>query len=117
MPKLLRLDGGLLAFYCPGCRMHHAFNSGWTFDGNMDAPTFSPSILVGPWWRMPHGWDYESASRDENGDLKLASDGVHTLGAFEARCHSFVRSGMIEFLSDCTHEFAGKTVPMVDVDA
>ena len=27
-------------------------------------------------------------------------------------CHSFVRNGQVEFLSDCTHEFAGKTVPL-----
>ena len=27
-------------------------------------------------------------------------------------CHSFVRAGQIEFLGDCTHEFAGQTVPM-----
>ncbi|MGC4033677.1 MAG: hypothetical protein QM754_18485 [Tepidisphaeraceae bacterium] len=28
------------------------------------------------------------------------------------RCHSFVRDGQIEFLGDCTHELAGKTVPL-----
>lgn len=27
-------------------------------------------------------------------------------------CHSFVRNGKIEFLSDCTHELAGKTVEL-----
>lgn len=39
-------------FYCPGCKSHHAFttkspgfNSPWTFDGNLEAPTFSPSLL------------------------------------------------------------------------
>jgi hypothetical protein len=25
-------------------------------------------------------------------------------------CHSFIRNGKWEFLSDCTHEMAGKTV-------
>lgn len=33
-------------------------------------------------------------------------------GAPPARCHLFIRAGQIEFLGDCTHEFAGKTVPM-----
>lgn len=28
-------------------------------------------------------------------------------------CHSFLRAGQWEFLSDCTHELAGQTVPMV----
>jgi hypothetical protein len=30
----------------------------------------------------------------------------------EKRCHSWVRNGSIEYLGDCTHELAGKTVPM-----
>lgn len=29
------------------------------------------------------------------------------------RCHSFLRDGYWEFLSDCTHALAGQTVPMV----
>jgi hypothetical protein len=117
MHKLTRLSDGLLSFYCPGCKCNHAFDKRWTFDGNMEAPTFSPSLLVGPYWTMPPGWDYETAPRDEAGELVLAVDGIHTLGAVQVRCHSFVRAGMIEFLPDCTHELAGRTVPMVDVDA
>ena len=50
-----------LAFVCPGCAVMHS-NSGlhmlpvncgdvkapsWDFDGNLDAPTLSPSILTG----------------------------------------------------------------------
>ena len=30
------------------------------------------------------------------------------------RCHSFVREGRIEFLSDCTHALAGQTVELPD---
>ena len=30
------------------------------------------------------------------------------------RCHSFVRSGRIEFLSDSTHALAGQTVDLPD---
>jgi len=35
------------------------------------------------------------------------------------RCHSFVRDGRIQFLSDCTHSLAGQTVdiPRTDDDA
>lgn len=32
------------------------------------------------------------------------------------RCHSFVRDGKIEFLGDCTHEMAGTTIELPDVD-
>ncbi len=39
------------AFYCPGCDNHHVYivkskqNYCWTFNGDMDKPTFSPSLL------------------------------------------------------------------------
>lgn len=29
-------------------------------------------------------------------------------------CHSFVRNGVIEFLSDCTHALKGQHVPLPD---
>lgn len=31
-------------------------------------------------------------------------------------CHSFVNDGKIQFLSDCSHELAGKTMDLLDVD-
>jgi hypothetical protein len=34
----------------------------------------------------------------------------------ETRCHLFIRNGKIQFLGDCTHELAGKTVDMVEFD-
>jgi hypothetical protein len=95
--------------------MLHQFDSRWTFDGNMDAPTFAPSLLVGPWWRMPHDWDSDTAPRNLDGTYVLSPDGVHMASAFEAQCHSFVRSGRIEFLRDCTHEFAGQTVDLPEL--
>lgn len=75
-----------VGFWCPGCDEVHVIKTsagGWTFDGNAERPTFSPSILV-------------------------------TGGGGDRRCHSFVRAGSIEFLSDCTHALAGKTVPLPD---
>jgi hypothetical protein len=72
-------------FYCAGCsELHQVHVAGvntpvWGWDGNVEKPTFSPSILV--------------TSRDR-------------------KCHSFVRDGKIEFLSDCTHEFAGIPLPL-----
>lgn len=71
-------------FWCPACECGHYIGPGWTSDGNLDAPTISPSILV----------------RSGNAEGQTV-------------CHMFVRAGMIEYLSDCTHALAGKTVPMV----
>jgi hypothetical protein len=84
-------DGGRwLAFWCPGCQWVHMIpvekpnpvnGACWSFDGNVDAPTFAPSL--------------------------------HLVG----QCHSFVRAGRIEFLSDCAHELAGQTVDIPDMPA
>ncbi len=71
-----------LLFFCPGCRNYHMFDERWQWNGDMDKPTFSPSLLCG-----------------------------HTSNR---RCHSFVRDGRIEFLSDCDHELAGQTVDMLE---
>lgn len=30
--------------WCPGCKFMHPLPDGWTFDGNLDAPTFTPSF-------------------------------------------------------------------------
>ena len=39
------------SFYCPGCKYHHAFYTKggkhtWTWNGSLDKPTFSPSLVI-----------------------------------------------------------------------
>ena len=55
MSKLLRReldDGTDYIFWCPGCACHHFFRVGadegptWQFDGDMEEPTFLPSLFV-----------------------------------------------------------------------
>ena len=31
-------------------------------------------------------------------------------------CHSYIRNGMIQFLSDCTHPLVGQTVPLMEIE-
>ena len=46
--------GEVLVFYCPGCKYDHPFHVGgdnaahpqWEFNGDMERPTFSPSLIV-----------------------------------------------------------------------
>lgn len=83
-------------FFCPGCKETHMFFTSWQFDGNMDKPTVSPSILVA--WRA-------------NPD---AGDGFEEWRK-ERICHSFIKIGMIQFLQDCTHSLKGQTVPLPDI--
>lgn len=66
-------------FFCPGCECSHVIDKRWTFNGDLDKPTFSPSLLCNP--------DHAPS-----------------------RCHTFIRDGKIEFLSDCFHKLAGTTV-------
>ncbi len=84
-------------FHCPGCDDEHVITTkphpnGWDFDGNEQAPTFSPSILVYP---AKHWKDGQAVDTP--------------------RCHSFVRAGRIEFLNDSTHALAGRTVELPDL--
>jgi hypothetical protein len=33
-------------FFCMGCKCLHHFDSRWTFNGDVEKPTFSPSLVV-----------------------------------------------------------------------
>lgn len=110
---LRSIEGGRLGFWCPGCQEMHMVGTGpggWTWNGNKDRPTFSPSVLVTcghyapghkPGGRCWCTFDAEQVAKGkEPGPFKCH------------RCHSFVRDGQIQFLGDCTHALAGKTVPL-----
>ena len=96
-PRLDVTFGYLLTMYCPGCKMLHSIGvdhpkntqAKWGWDGDFVNPTFTPSIAV----HMP--W-LDTANR-------------------KYICHSFIRAGKWEFLSDCAHDLAGQTVDMVDI--
>lgn len=80
-------QGDVVIFFCPGCQAEHAFRIKgpapvWTWKGSVDRPTLKPSLLY------------------------QAVPGVRP------RCHCLVKDGRIEFLRDCEHSLAGKTVSM-----
>jgi hypothetical protein len=102
--KLRSLEGGIVAFECLGCGCGHAIpvaaeppSRNWQWNGNADAPTFTPSILV----TYP-------ANPDAIEEFKEWRT--------ERRCHSFVINGQIQYLPDSTHKFAGKTIELPDWD-
>ena len=84
------------SFWCPGCDKFHSYVTDgtseiyWEFNGDMESPTFSPSLGV-------YSDEY---LRKETTD--------------KYRCHLFVENGQIRYLSDCKHEYAGQTIDMVD---
>jgi hypothetical protein len=121
--KLRQLEGGRVAFWCPGCgeahqvttlvigaRGHENVGPCWGFNGNGDAPTFTPSILVRA-VRVEGGDDeidriLDTYKLPEDRERMLADKRINTV------CHSFVTDGRIQFLGDCTHALSGQTVDL-----
>jgi hypothetical protein len=96
-------------FQCPGCKdSHHVAVPGWDFNGNMEKPTFSPSLLVRCGHYIPNHqgscWCTFNAERP---------DDPAPFNCYQ--CHSYIRDGRIEFLGDCSHPLAGQTVDMPDI--
>lgn len=107
--KLRSVEGGRLMFWCPGCDGAHQVGVGdgdgprWGYNGNPDAPTFTPSILVRGTMPLTDG----QIQRVMNGERLEPAPTV---------CHSFVTDGRIQFLGDCTHALAGQTVDLPGFD-
>ncbi len=77
-------------FFCPGCECGHYVRvqgpgPTWEFNGDIEKPTVTPSILV--------TWD--------EGEARV-----------KKICHSFVVLGKIRFLDDCTHKLRSQTVDL-----
>jgi hypothetical protein len=92
--------GGHALVWCPACDKLHALGvrgddgsrapTEWEWNGDLERPTFSPSLLT---------W---TGDRDNP----------------DTRCHSYIRNGMWDYLADCTHALAGQVnVPMVPLPA
>jgi hypothetical protein len=107
---LRTIEGGNLGFWCPGCEEMHVVSPGWTFDGNYERPTFSPSVLVTSGCKTPQFQAGESCWCTFNAEAVAA--GREPSGFQCSRCHLFVKAGHIEFLGDSTHKLAGQTVEM-----
>ena len=47
-----------------------------------------------------------------NEDFEKPTVSPSILSRGQVVCHLFVKNGMLEYLPDCTHQFAGETIPM-----
>ena len=66
--------------------------------------------MHGVWTRNPNA--LTGAKWTWNGDKVKPTFSPSIVVQGTKRCHSFVTDGLIQFLSDCSHELAGKTVPL-----
>ena len=114
--KLRSAGGGSIIYWCQGCESLHRIQVGegprprWGWNGNVEAPTFTPSVLV-------TGRDFT-----EKGDADF--EAWHAAGcpkpapefdSMDLRCHTFVTDGQVQFLTDCTHKLAGQTLLLPDL--
>lgn len=93
--KYVSSDGVLIGYRmnCPGCGLHHVIfseksdgvPSPWTFNGDLEKPTVTPSLKV-----------------------TMGDDNPYC-------CHFVITDGMVSFCSDSSHSFANKTVPMLPI--
>ena len=87
------------SFDCPGCKHQHVYSicndgSGWQFNGNMDKPSFTPSLL---------------------NSMKVKNEVTGVYDIEKERCHLFVTDGKIIYCGDCNHELAGQTIDLPDI--
>jgi len=93
------------AHYCPGCEeMHYiqtkaprANGAQWSFNGDVDKPTFSPSM------RITGTYDITD---DEHARIMRGEP-------FTPKpycCHYVLTAGVINYCGDCTHALVGQSV-------
>lgn len=102
-PYLRRAQAGY-THWCPACGEMHRLPDRWKFNGDVMAPTFTPSfkhtgrqpfIVDGRWtgdWVL-----------DEHGKAK------------DWCCHYILTAGQLHFCGDCTHAMVGQTVPLPEI--
>jgi len=108
--KLVRLDEhyyplGGFGHWCPGCGHQHEINvdrpnssnAKWSFDGNVQQPTFTPSVNI-RWGRFADPTYVPEEGHDHSGI-----------------CHYTITQGKIQFHGDCTHALKGQLVDLPDL--
>lgn len=87
-----------LAFVCPGCIEMSGSNSTGLHLLPVNTDQTSPA------------WQW-----DENLENPTLNPSILTGKGSPNICHSFLRAGIFEFLSDCTHSLAGQKVELPDL--
>ena len=96
MAKVIETRDGWMIRCRASCQWHEfpknptAKGHRWSFNGDLENPTFSPSMNETRNWPGPH----------------------HNPDAPSSRCHFIVSNGRISYCSDCTHDLRGQSFPL-----
>jgi hypothetical protein len=91
--SILRRGQGRYFHWCPACEEMHQLPDSWTFNGDVERPTFSPSFK--------HG-GLRSVIKDGRwtGEYHRGPGGE----PLDGTCHYFITGGMIQFCPDSWHK-------------
>src|SRR5665213_3676347 len=94
--KLRTLENHGLSWYCPGCQCSHWVNLREVTGDEVKVPV----------WKF-----------DGNFEAPTITPSVRVVKKPTViACHCYITLGHIQFLEDCEHQYAGKTIPMEDVN-
>lgn len=103
---LRRAQGGYV-HWCPGCQEMHKLPDGWTFNGDLERPTFTPSFK-----HSGHRVVRDAAGRWTG---EWVRDAAGKPVPFV--CHYILTAGVLHYCADSSHDLAGKTVPLPPLPA
>ena len=87
--------------WCPACEEMHPLPDSWTFDGDLENPTFHPSF-------RHTGLKTVKVDGEWTGDWVRDADGK----TIPLVCHYNLIAGKLQFCNDCTHSFGTKEVDL-----
>lgn len=90
---ILRRGQNRYFHWCPACEEMHPLPDSWTFNGDVNKPTFSPSFKHGSFRTM-------------NVNGRWTGDWVHDDkgNPVDGTCHYIITDGRIQFCSDSWHK-------------
>ncbi len=109
----------VLSFFCEGCNEEHSVwvngykhpnSTAWGWNGSMDTPTFTPSILIKSGHYATYFKEGDSCWCTYN--TKHADDPSSFVCVV---CHTYITNGKIEYLPDSTHHLSGQIINLSEI--
>lgn len=92
--------------WCPACLEMHRLPDSWTFNGDLNKPTFTPSFMH---TGLKLNKDANGVWIGEGRDAWLYDQAGNPIPDI---CHYILTNGVLNFCADCTHPLAGQNVPL-----